>query len=249
MARALSGDRGGSHGLRSERQAARAIRIAWPSMCKTWPDWSAQLNLGGVTLVAHDWGGAIGLGARAGRTGPLCPLCDAQHRGLSLAAHPAADSRLPHADFGAAGRAGVQRVRPGGAAHGHRKTRAAHAGRASGLVRALPIRGRTGGRSSGLSRTSPCRPATPVIQRSSNIETRLPSLARHPWQLIWGMRDWCFTPEFLERFREFFPQAEVHRLADAGHYVVEDAYERIGPLVEQFLAAHPLRPAGARPRR
>ena len=45
------------------------------------------------------------------------------------------------------------------------------------------------------------------------------------------------------RFLQFFPQAEVHRLADAGHYVVEDAYERIGPLVEHFLDAHPLRPA------
>jgi len=30
-----------------------------------------------------------------------------------------------------------------------------------------------------------------------------------------GMRDWCFSAVFLERFREFLPQAEVHRLADA----------------------------------
>ena len=27
------------------------------------------------------------------------------------------------------------------------------------------------------------------------------------------MRDWCFTPKFLDRFGDFFPQAEVHRLA------------------------------------
>ncbi len=57
---------------------------------------------------------------------------------------------------------------------------------------------------------------------------------------IWGLRDWCFTPRFLERFLEFVPSAEVHRLADAGHYVIEDAYERIIPLVEQFLAGQPL---------
>ena len=69
------------------------------------------------------------------------------------------------------------------------------------------------------------------------IEQGLPSLAGRPWQFIWGMRDWCFTPAFLERFLDFFPTAEVHRLAEAGHYVVEDAYEQIGPLVEQFLAA------------
>ena len=49
------------------------------------------------------------------------------------------------------------------------------------------------------------------------------------------MRDWCFTPWFLERFGKFLPQAEVHRLEDAGHYLVEDAHERIVPLIENFL--------------
>ena len=32
-----------------------------------------------------------------------------------------------------------------------------------------------------------------------------------------------------------FPHAEVHRLEDAGHYVIEDAHERIVPLVGGFL--------------
>jgi len=39
---------------------------------------------------------------------------------------------------------------------------------------------------------------------------------------------------------EHFPQAETHRLADAGHYVIEDAHEEIVPLVREFLEAHPL---------
>ena len=55
------------------------------------------------------------------------------------------------------------------------------------------------------------------------------------------MRDWCFTPKFLDRFLDFLPEAEVHRLADAGHYVVEDAYEQIIPLIEDFVKRHPLR--------
>ena len=37
-----------------------------------------------------------------------------------------------------------------------------------------------------------------------------------------------------ERFLDFFPQAEVHRLDDAGHYLVEDAHEQIVPLLEAF---------------
>jgi haloalkane dehalogenase len=52
------------------------------------------------------------------------------------------------------------------------------------------------------------------------------------------MRDWCFTPAFLGRFLEFFRNAEVHRLADAGHWVVEDAHEQIVPLVEEFMSRH-----------
>jgi len=35
----------------------------------------------------------------------------------------------------------------------------------------------------------------------------------------------------------FFPSAEVHRISEAGHYVVEDAHERILPLMRQFLGS------------
>ena len=80
-------------------------------------------------------------------------------------------------------------------------------------------------------------PSHPSYATLVEIERGLPSLADRPIQLIWGMRDWCFTPQFLDRFLEFFPTAEVHRLADAGHWVVEDAPEQIIPLVEKFLGS------------
>jgi haloalkane dehalogenase len=32
----------------------------------------------------------------------------------------------------------------------------------------------------------------------------------------------------------------VHRFADCGHYVLEDAGEEIVPLVRHFIEAHPL---------
>jgi haloalkane dehalogenase len=68
------------------------------------------------------------------------------------------------------------------------------------------------------------------------VEAGLKQFRHHPAMLVWGMRDWCFTPHFLERFRhEFFPQAVVHEVADAGHYVVEDATERIVTWLQEFL--------------
>jgi cis-3-alkyl-4-acyloxetan-2-one decarboxylase len=80
----------------------------------------------------------------------------------------------------------------------------------------------------------------PTWQTLEAIEHGLPTLAGKPTMMIWGMRDWCFTPACLERLLESFRNARVHRLEDAGHYVIEDAHERIVPLVEAFLAEHPV---------
>jgi haloalkane dehalogenase len=80
----------------------------------------------------------------------------------------------------------------------------------------------------------------PSYSTLRGVEEGLPRLAGQPWLFVWGMRDWCFTPEFLERFVEFFPHAEVHRLGDAGHWVVEDAHEQIVPIMDGFLERNPL---------
>lgn len=79
----------------------------------------------------------------------------------------------------------------------------------------------------------------PSYETLEEIESQLPRFKALPWMFIWGMQDWCFKPQFLERFLDFFPKAEVHRLADAGHYVVEDAYEQIVPLIDQFISNNP----------
>ena len=81
----------------------------------------------------------------------------------------------------------------------------------------------------------PSSPRHPTWQTLADIERRLPELANRPAALIWGMRDWCFRPDCLERFTRAWPQAEVHRLSDVGHWVVEDACEEVLPLVAEFL--------------
>ena len=86
----------------------------------------------------------------------------------------------------------------------------------------------------------PLSPRHPTWQVLAEIERRLPTLADRPCQLIWGMRDWCFRPLCLERLQRIFPQAEVHRIADAGHYVIEDAHEKIIPWVRDFLQRNPV---------
>jgi cis-3-alkyl-4-acyloxetan-2-one decarboxylase len=43
-----------------------------------------------------------------------------------------------------------------------------------------------------------------------------------PVTLVWGMRDPVFQPVFLEQWRELFPDAKVVELEDAAHFVPED---------------------------
>ncbi|HWA99738.1 MAG TPA: alpha/beta fold hydrolase, partial [Pirellulales bacterium] len=88
----------------------------------------------------------------------------------------------------------------------------------------------------------PLKFSHPSYQTLAAIETNLSRLQWLPVQMIWGMRDWCFSPYFLERWLDVLPGAEVHRLADVGHYVVEDAPVRVVQLIERFIAAHPVAP-------
>jgi cis-3-alkyl-4-acyloxetan-2-one decarboxylase len=84
----------------------------------------------------------------------------------------------------------------------------------------------------------------PTWQTLAAIERGLPMFVNRPIALIWGMRDWCFRPDCLDRFLEAWPRAEAHRLADVGHWVVEDAPEEAKSIVEEFVGRSVV--AGAR---
>ena len=60
-----------------------------------------------------------------------------------------------------------------------------------------------------------------------NIEKNLKQFSGLPIMIVWGGKDFCFNMKFLDKWREFFPLAEVHEVDDAGHLVVEDACEQI----------------------
>ena len=199
-----------------------------------------KLDLRQITLVAHDWGGGIGMGAAvaaperfarfvlmntAAFRAQRCPwqirLChvpilgQVAIQGLNLFARAATRMTVCK----------PERMTPAVKA-GYLAPYDSWAHRVAVYRFVLDI---------------PLRPSHPSYQTLAQIEQGLAKFRQHPVCLIWGMRDWCFSPWFLERFREFFPQAEVHRLEDAGHYLVEDAHEQIVPLMEEFLEKHPLR--------
>ena len=71
------------------------------------------------------------------------------------------------------------------------------------------------------------------------IEDHLHHLREVPMLICWGERDFVFDARFLSGWRTRFPKAIVHTFPAAGHYVLEDAGDQIGPLVHAFLDAHP----------
>lgn len=71
------------------------------------------------------------------------------------------------------------------------------------------------------------------------IESQLTSISDWPIRLIWGMKDWCFRPECLDRFLTHWPDADVTRFENGGHYIVEDEPDQVVSLVREFLSRQP----------
>lgn len=82
----------------------------------------------------------------------------------------------------------------------------------------------------------PMTPRHPSWNDLRHIEDGLEQFRDRPMTLIWGGKDWVFHRGFFAEWQRRFPQAEAHFFDDAGHYVLEDARERITPLVSDFLA-------------
>ena len=76
-------------------------------------------------------------------------------------------------------------------------------------------------------------PAARLLERSGRFLDGF----RGPVLIVWGMRDGVFGPALLDQWRERFPNAPVLELADAGHYLQEDAADRIVPRIRSFLEA------------
>ena len=86
----------------------------------------------------------------------------------------------------------------------------------------------------------PLRPGDSSYDLVTSTQNGLEKLSDTPMLIGWGMKDFVFDRHFLEEWQRRFPNAEVHRFPEAGHYVLEDESDRLIPLVRAFLAAHPV---------
>lgn len=191
-----------------------------------------ELDLRRTTLVVHDWGGPIGLGAlfaerrrfeRLVVTNTACFTGLAAPWRIRACRTPllgALAVRGLNAFAGAATRMAVQRPLCAGARRGFLapyhdwRSRVA----VQRFVEDIPLSPRD-------------RSWTALVE----LERRLPELASLPAAILWGERDFCFTPRFREEWQRRLPHARVRSFADAGHFLLEDAGEPVIAALTRFL--------------
>lgn len=197
------------------------------------------LDLSSVTLVAQDWGGAIGLGALLDRQERLDRVLLFNTGAWPPESIPA---RIAVCRTPGLGKLALQ----GGNAFS-RAALTMTLSRRRGLE-PLVAAGYLAPYNNWANRRAvyefvadiPTKPTQRTWQTLAAIEERLPQLAGKPTRLVWGMQDWCFTAkDCLTRFQSFWPEAETFELADVGHWVVEDAPDESLRLLSEFVATEP----------
>jgi cis-3-alkyl-4-acyloxetan-2-one decarboxylase len=191
-----------------------------------------ELDLNDVVLVAHDWGGPVGLGAFLERRERLRGLVLTNTWAWELPSFVPPFVREFRTEglgeiLALGGNLFVESI-PGGMARrevdpvmmdAYRAPFPDYWSRAGTLAfqREIPLTERD--------RSAPLM---------GSIHERLPQLDV-PALLVWGMRDPVFQPVFLEQWREVLPQAQTVELPEASHFLVEDDPDAVTAAIEGFL--------------
>jgi cis-3-alkyl-4-acyloxetan-2-one decarboxylase len=195
----------------------------------------ASLGLERVDLVVHDWGGAIGFGFAAKAPALIDRIVILNTAAFASSRIPwrIAACRLPV--FGPLLVRGLNGfAAPATTMAMHRRALAPEEKRAylfpyDSWANRVAV--------SAFVQDIPMGPSHRSWAALAAAEQGLVQFRDRPALIEWGGHDFCFDDSFLARWREILPQAAVHRHADAGHYVLEDARDEVLPPVAAFLGA------------
>jgi haloalkane dehalogenase len=81
----------------------------------------------------------------------------------------------------------------------------------------------------------PLKPGDRTYDLVSTVADGINQFRSIPKLICWGELDFVFDRHFLEEWQQRFPDAEIHRFPDCGHYILEDAEEEVVPLIKRFL--------------
>ena len=91
----------------------------------------------------------------------------------------------------------------------------------------------------------PLKPGDRSWATVMEIEGGLSRLSGKSLFIGWGDRDFVFDHHFLAEWQRRFPDAELLRFPDGGHYILEDAADELIPAIRNFLLLSSERGASA----
>ena len=197
-----------------------------------------KLALAGVTLVLQDWGGPIGLAWAVAQPERVRRLVLLNTFSGALPDYPKVPAPFKLFRGRGSGELLVKRLHVftrvfmfrGGVVH---RERLGENEKAAYLAPHPDAASRAGVLA--YPRLIPWDEGNPTRPLVRQIEEGLAKLAAKPVLICWPRQDRAFKERTLAYWRERFPQAQVQELEDAGHYVQEDAHERVVPLLVDFL--------------
>lgn len=215
----------------SAKPAARAYTLA--SRISDLEALVDSLGLRRLDLVVHDWGGAIGLGVAARRPGRI-------RRIVAMNTAAFASSRIPRriALCRTPG-LGALLIRGCNAFAWPATWMTMHRRRLSRLEQRSYLwpydSWATRVAVYAFVRDIPMRPSHPSWDALQEVGRGLTAFRDREVLAVWGLRDFCFDRSFLQRWCELLPNTDAHAIADAGHYVLEDAREEAIARLTAFL--------------
>ena len=192
------------------------------------------LNLKDITLVMHDWGGAIGMGLAVRKPELIKRLVLFNTAAFLSLNIPFRIELCRKPLIGTIAIRCFNLFVRGVLRFGlKRKERLTEKVRAGYLAPYDTFENRIGNLK--FVRDIPMKPSVQSYPVMLNIENNLKQFRGLPVMIVWGRKDFCFGNHFLNKWREIFPSAEIHEVDNAGHLVVEDASEEIIPWMRAFL--------------
>ncbi|MEC7986134.1 MAG: alpha/beta fold hydrolase [Myxococcota bacterium] len=193
-----------------------------------------HLDLRDIRLVVHDWGGAIGMGAAVAEPDRFSHFVVTNTAAFRSQEIPLsiASCRIP--GFGPV------MVRGGNAFAKVATWRATSKGLSNDVKKGLLFPYDSWENRIATLRfveDIPLKASHPSYQQLKETEEGLVQLRAKPMLILWGEQDFCFTPHFRKEWEERCPDALVHAWDDVGHYVMEDATERVTDAMRSFLVA------------
>jgi haloalkane dehalogenase len=197
-------------------------------------DFVRHLDLRGLTVMGHDWGGPIGLRVAADEIGRLRALVmgntwcwpletwQAKAFGYVMSMAPMQSQVLSRNFL-------VEKLMPRGVKHPLPDEVMYH------YREAMPTpASRVGSAELGVQLMAA---SEWLAELDRDVEDRLSNV---PLLLTWGLHDPVFTRPFMERFRETFRMVRLQRL-DAKHFIQEDAPKEIASAIQSFLTSGEIR--------